>query len=97
MAMTATATISTRCKIISSLNMRGCYIVSRNPYKANIYYAVQKKTNIEECFLPIVQEIAHNTIKAERTIIFCRSLKDCFAIYQYFRMLLKQDMYYSKG
>ena len=39
MALTATATISTRRKIISSLNMRGCYIVSRNQYKANIYYA----------------------------------------------------------
>ena len=90
MALTATATISTRHKIIFSLNMRGCY-------KANIYYAVQKKRRIEECFLPIVQEVAHNTIKAERTIIFCRSLKDCFAIYQYFRMHLKQDMYYPKG
>ena len=92
MALTATATISTRHKIISSLNMRGFYIVSQNPYKANIYYAVQKKGSIEECFLPIVQEVAHNTIKAER-----RSLKDCFAIYQYFRMHLKQDMYYPKG
>ena len=71
--------------------------MSRNPYKANIYYVVQKKRSIEECFLPIVQEVTHNTIKAERTIIFCRSLKDCFAIYQYFRMHLKQDMYYPKG
>ena len=73
MALTATATISTRRKIISTLNMRGCYIVSRNPYKANIYYVVQK-TSIEEYFLHIVQEVAHNAIKAERMIVFCRSV-----------------------
>ena len=97
MALTATATVATRCKIISSLNMRGCCVVSRNPYKSNIFYSVQKKTTIEECFLPIVQEVASKMITAERTIIFCRSLKDCFSIYQYFRMQLRQDMYYPKG
>ena len=97
MALTATATIATRRKIISSLNMKCCHIVSRNPYKANIYYAVKKKTSIEECFLPIVQEIASKTVKADHTIIFCRSFKDCFSIYQYFRMELRQDMYYPKG
>lgn len=97
MALTATATVATRRKIISSLNMRGCCVVSRNPYKSNIFYSVQKKTTIEECFLPIVQEVASKVITAERTIIFCRSLKDCFSIYQYFRMQLKQGMYYPKG
>ena len=97
MALTATATIATRCKIISSLNMKGCCVTSQNPYKSNLFYAVQKKTTIEECFLPIVQELASKLITAECTIIFCRSLKDCFSIYQYFRMHLRQDMYYPKG
>ena len=78
--MTATSTIATRRKIISSLNMRGCCVVSRNLYKSNLYYAVQKKMTIEECYLPTVQEVANKMIDAERTIIFCYSLKDCFSI-----------------
>ena len=96
MALTATATVATRRKIISSLNMRGCCVVSRNPYKFNIFYSVQK-TTIDECFLPIVQEVASKLITAERKIIFCHSLKDCFSIYQYFRMQLRQDICHPKG
>ena len=96
MALTATATVATRHKIISSLNMRGCCVMSRNPYKFNIFYSVQK-TTIDECFLPIMQEVASKLITAERKIIFCHSLKDCFSIYQYFRMQLRQDIYYPKG
>ena len=72
-------------------------MVSRNPYKSNLFYAVQKKTTIEECFLPIVQEVASKMIAAEHTIIYCRSLNNYFSIYQYFRMQLRQDMYYPKG
>ena len=97
MALLATATIATRRKIISSLNIKDCCVTSGNPYKSNLFYAVQKETTIEECFLPIVQDLASKLITAERTIIFRRSLKDCFSIYQYFRMHLRQDMYYPKG
>ncbi len=94
MALTATATVATRRKIISSLNMVGCLVISRNPWKPNIHYVVKPKTSIRDTFNPLVQDVLRNKQAAERTIIFCRNIQDCFAIYQYFRMHLKQDMYY---
>ena len=80
MALTATATVVTRGKIISSLNMKGCHVISKNPYKANIHYTVKEKQCIEQCFLPVVNEIPSKNICADRTILFCRSFTDCFSI-----------------
>lgn len=94
MALTATATVATRRKIISSLTMTGCHVISRNPRKENIYYTVKPKTSIADTFEPTVQNVLHHKQNAERTIIFCRSLPDCFTIFQYFRMRLKENMYY---
>ncbi len=94
MALTATATVATRRKIISSLSMTGCHVISRNPRKPNMHYSVKPKTSIRDTFEPIVQDVLRHKQKAERTIIFCRSLPDCFAIYQFFRMHLKEHMYY---
>jgi ATP-dependent DNA helicase RecQ len=94
MALTATATISTRRKILLSLNMKDCHVISRNPRKANIKYIVREKLNMEDTFSPIIEDVSQNDRNAERTIIFCRNFRDCFDIYQSFRMRLKQRMYY---
>ena len=94
MALTATATVSTRRKIILSLNMKGCHVISRNPRKTNIKYMVLQKTSIEDDFFPIIEDVSLNDHSAERTIIFCRNFKDCFDIYQCFRMKLRRRMYY---
>lgn len=96
MALTATATTVTRRKIISSLNMKSCHVVSRNPCKSNIQYRVRPKTTIADVFAPVVDDIQVNNRNAERTIIFCRNFKDCFDVYQYFRMQLKQALYYPQ-
>ena len=94
MALTATATISTRRKIILSLNMKECHVISRNPRKTNIKYIVRQKTTIEDDFSAVIEDVSVNEHNAERTIIFCRNFRDCFDIYQSFRMKLKQRMYY---
>lgn len=94
MALTATATTVTRRKIISSLSMNKCHVISRNPCKPNIQYVVRPKTTIEEVFAPIVDDILVKKRNAQRTIVFCRNFKECFDIYQYFRVHLRLDMYY---
>ena len=94
MALTATATISTRRKIILSLDMQGCHVISRNPHKMNIKYIVRQKVTIEEAFSPVIEDVSLNSQNADRTIIFCQNFRDCFDIYQCFRMKLKQRMYY---
>ena len=52
MALTATATRSTRRRIIQSLCMENCYIVFKNPLKSNIMYEVKPKTTLEDAFAP---------------------------------------------
>jgi len=84
MALTETATISTRRKIILSLDMQGCHVISRNP----------QKVTIEEVFSPVIEDVSLNSRNADRTIIFCQNVQDCFDIYQCFRMKLKPTMYY---
>ena len=83
----------TRRKIISSLSMPKCHVISRNPCKPNIYI-VRPKTTVEEVFAPIVDDIQVNKQTAQRTIIFCRNFREWFDIFHYFRMQLKLDKYY---
>ena len=54
--------------IISSLNMKGCHVISKNPYKVIIHYTVKEKQCIEECFLPVVNDISSKNICADHTI-----------------------------
>ena len=95
MALTATAGLSTRRKIIGSLNMKKVHIVSRNPCKGNITYIVKEKpADIADILSPIVDDILENNRNAERTIIFCRNLQNCADIYHFFKSRLRKNMYY---
>ena len=94
-ALTATATISTRRKIILSLDMQGCHVISRNPQIMNIKYIVRQKVTIEEVFSPVIEDVSLKSQNEDRTIIFCQNFRDCLDIYQCFRMKLKQRTYYA--
>ena len=76
MALTATATTVTRRKIIGSLNMKNCHVISQNPCKSNIRYIVKPKTTIADVFAPVADDILVNKRNAQRTIIFCRDFKE---------------------
>ena len=95
MALTATAVVSTRRKIIGSLNMKKVHIVSRNPRKENITYLVKEKpTDIADILSPIVDDILENNRNAERTIIFCQNFEDCADMYHFFKSKLRRKLYY---
>ena len=56
MALTVTVGVSTRRKIIGSLDMKKVHIVSRNPCKENITYIVKEKpADIADILSPIAQ------------------------------------------
>ena len=67
MALTATATISTRKYIIKNLSMQNPV----TPAKDNIAYYVVEKEGVENFFRPIVEKLRDRTM--DRTIIFCRT------------------------
>ena len=98
MALTATATLSTRKFIIKNLNMQGTAVVYVPPLKKNITYFVADKPigGISEAFQPIVDRL-----KRERTmnriIIFCRTYNEVISIHSFFEYALGEYFTEPKG
>ena len=62
MALTATATDTTRTAIIRALDMQEPKIISVSPVKHNIVYAVAQKSEISASFEPLCNKLAmHRT------------------------------------
>ena len=81
MALTATATTVTRQKIVRALCMKRCYSIMTNPQKENVFYAIEVKTDLQEAFAPIGEELIMKRKAAPRMIIFCRMYNDCHSVY----------------
>ncbi len=80
MALTATATLSTRKFIIRNLSMTNPTVVYTPPIKDNnIAYYVMEKKDIELFFKPITEKLQ----TLVKTIIFCRTYEDIIKIHQY--------------
>lgn len=94
MALTATASLSTRRFIIKSLNMQKPVIVYLAPEKENIIYLVRDKPKegIPTAFRPIAKKIMEDRSMG-RMIIFCKTYEDVISINQYFVTVLGE--YYT--
>lgn len=88
MALTATATNSTRAAVIKTLDMQSPTIVSVYPDKKNILYYVAEKSSISESFAPIVSKLSQVRSKMDKVIIFCRTYDQVTAIYGHFKRQL---------
>ena len=92
MALTATATITTRKSICKVLSMLKPSIVSQSPNKPNIKYSVVKKeVDIEETFAPLVEEVRRCRVSMDRVIIFCRTYEHVSQIYLYLKSRIGQE------
>lgn len=94
MALTATATKSTRQAVVKVLKMVSPVIVSVSPNKPNIKYIVKSNVNcsIEEAFAPLVEEFRQKRKGMDRTIIFCRTYDQCSRIYIFLAHRLGREM-----
>ncbi len=89
MALTATATKTTRKFIINSLNMQLPDIIYIPPVKDNIVYNVlDKPKDISEYFEKIVDKLKVERANMPRIIIFCKTYNSIILIYQYFKRKL---------
>ena len=91
MALTATATVPNRNKIIVILGMRNPTIVSKSPDKPNLIYRVQDRTTVDDAFSPLVRRLKKERTKMARVIIFCRRCEDCAIIYEFFLSYLNDE------
>ena len=64
--------------------MKDTKVIRHSPDKKNLYYSVEKCCDIEETFQSIVNVLHEQTAQIPKTIIYCRSLKDCGEIYSLF-------------
>lgn len=87
-ALTATATKSTRQKVVSILGMINPVVVSISPHKPNILYWVGTKSSVEVTFSPVIQRLRTERTSMPRMIIFCRKYSDCALLYQLFHISL---------
>ena len=91
MALTATATVKSRDKIMAILGMSMPVIISESPDKPNLIYRVQGKTTIDDVFTPLVHRLRNERGKMARVIVFCQKCEDCAALYEFFLSSLKEE------
>ena len=91
MALTATATDTTRTAIIKILNMQKPKIVCVSPEKHNIVYAVAEKCEISDAFTSLCGKLARERTKMGRVIIYCRTYDEVTTIYQFFKRRLGEN------
>lgn len=98
MALTATATLSTRKFIIKSLNMQNPVIIYIPPVKNNIAYYVEDKPRegIRVAFKPIVDRLIRER-NMGRVIIFCKTYDNVISIHKYFVSALGEYITEPKG
>ena len=99
MALTATATKTTRNFIIKSLCMQAPEITYIPPAKENLLYSVldKPKGGISEAFKSIVDRLKSERSKMGRIIIFCKTYNNVISIYQFFRQKLGEYFTEPKG
>jgi len=92
MALTATATKSTRKEICKSLGLIKPSVILESPEKPNLVYKVLEKTvGFEEEFASLVDELRLKRTDMEKTIIFCRTYDHTSHIYMYFKYMLGEE------
>ena len=93
LCLTATAAASTRKTIAKVLSLKNPAFIEVNPDRPNIKYVVEKVTNDpEKIFSWVVDSLKKKGVKADKTIIYCRSLKDCGLVFDSFRVGLRGEL-----
>ena len=93
MALTATATKTTRKCVCNTLGMKHPTVVTQSPNKQNIKYIVNTKAaSLEEMFAPLVEELRLNRTSMDRVIIFGQSYDDCSRIYLFLKSRLGKQL-----
>ena len=91
MALTATATESTRKDILKRLSMRNVAMVRRSPHKCNIVFAAREKSDIFSLLQPLLESLRHLRTSMNRIIIYCKKYNDVSMIYRIMKRSLRSE------
>jgi len=77
MALTATSTKTTLSSVKSRLVMEDAVVIGLSPQRSNIKIIVEPCPDMMVLCESLSKDLLDNRTKATKTVIFCRSLKDC--------------------
>ena len=98
LALTATASPSTRKKIIKSLSLNKCLEITVSPNRRNIKLLVLKvASDISVNFAWLARELGKLRVQCPRTLIYVRDYKTCGDLYHFFLTNLLDKAYYPDG
>ena len=95
LALTATANKKTRNNIRESLCLqKQCIEIFLSPNRENIYINIVKiNSNLQYTFNGLVNEIREKNISFDKTIVYCKSIKDCGRLFMHFKQELGNNGY----
>ena len=92
MALTATTTKTVCIEVAKIIGMRDPYLITMNPDKCAIRYEAHAFSSIREEFQWLVMEVKSSGINTPRVLIYCKKIKDCDEIYDYFERELQEQL-----
>ena len=97
LAAAATVTRAIREDVSDELDMRGCAVIRVSPNRPDIYYEVRPRTTVEGDMEHLVSSLRLHANKADRVMVYCRSLNMCADLYEHFHNSLGDVSYYPVG
>ena len=97
-ALTATANLKTQESILKSLCMRKeCIRIFLSPNRKNIYLYKRKVTaDLEKSFQWLVDALKKEKNAMEKTIVYCKSIKDCGRLFMFFKLELGEESFFPE-
>ena len=83
LALTATASKTTRLRFQRSLGLKSPHVIIRTPDRPNICLSVQKIKDVD-CFQFLVNSLKAEGVNHPRTLIYCKSIKDITELFMFF-------------
>lgn len=99
LALTATATNTTKGLISRSLRLDDPFVISVSPDRPNVHYSVVRipVRDVTVPFKWLVEDLQRERRNLAKTIVFCRSIAACTKLYKHFLTCLRSDSYDPKG
>ena len=99
LALTATATNTTKALISHSLRLDDPFVIAISPDRPNICYSVVR-IHVRDVTIPfkwLIAKLQKERKNLAKTIVFCRSIAACVKLYKHFLTSLRSDSYEPKG
>ena len=98
LALTATATSLVKKETVEGLALKlHTHFMSISPSKDNIYLYKATVNKSLDCFEWLIEIVKSQKNMTPKTVVYCKSQKDCGKIFRHFKFNLKEHLYFPEG